>query len=275
MANPKSGYFESGLPYNRFGHGPTKLVVFQGMQFENRPLTGLPLRFLRNLYKPLEDDYTLYLAMRRPGLPEGYSLRDMSEDYAAMIKEELGGPADIIGLSIGGLIAQHFAAEHPDLIRRLVIHSSAHRLSDEARDLHARVGTLAREARWRAAYAAVFDVMSPRHGLMRHIAKAVVQLASPFGGLLLGKPADPSDMLVTYEASNEHEFKDRLAEIKACTLVLAGDRDPFYTTTSFRETAEGIPNAKLILYRGIGHPASGTRFVRDLLSFLKVGAGVK
>ena len=273
MANAKSGYFQSGLPYHRFGHGSARLVVFQGMQFENRTLTGLPLWFLRRLYKPLEHDYTLYLTMRRPGLPGGYSLRDMSDDYAAMIRAEFGGPVDIIGLSTGGLIAQHFAVEHPDLIRSLVIHSSAHRLGDEARDLHVRVGNLAREGQWTAAYAAVFDSMSPRHGMMRHVAKAAVRLASPFGGLLLGKPVDPSDMLVTYEASNKHDFKDRLAEIKARTLVVAGDNDPFYTTTSFRETAEGIPNAKLILYRGIGHPASGKRFVQDVLSFLKEGTG--
>ena len=82
-------------------------------------------------------------------------------------------------------------------------------------------------------------------------------------------------MIATYEASNKHESRDRLAEIKARTLVVAGDNDPFYTTASFRETAEGIPNAKLILYQGVGHPASGKRFVHDVLSFLKEGAGEK
>jgi pimeloyl-ACP methyl ester carboxylesterase len=268
MAYVKSGYFESGLPYNRFGHGSARLVVFQGMQFENRPLTGLPVWFLRHLYKPLEVDYTMYLTMRKPGLPGGYSLRNMADDYAVMIRRELGGPVDVIGLSTGGLIAQHFAAEHPELLRRLVIHSSAHRLADEARDLHVRVSHLVRGNQWTAAYAAVFDFMSPRRGMMRHAAKVAVWLASPFGGLLLGKPADPSDMLVTYDASNEHDFEDRLAEIEAPTLVVAGDRDPFYTLNSIRETAEGIPDARLILYEGVGHPASGKRFAQDVLSFL-------
>jgi hypothetical protein len=37
----------------------------------------------------------------------------------------------------------------------------------------------------------------------------------------------------------------------------------------FRETAEGIPNARLIVYPGMGHPASGKQFGRDVLAFLE------
>jgi pimeloyl-ACP methyl ester carboxylesterase len=268
LTSARSGHTRSGLPYNRFGKGPGTLVVFQGMQFENRPLSGLPARLFRNLYRRLEARYTLYLLTRRPGLPEGYSLRDMSNDCAATIREELDGPVDVVGLSTGGLIAQHFAADHPDLVRRLVLHSSAHRLSDDARRLQERVRELALERRWRAAYATVFAAMAPRRGVMGRAAKVTAWLAAPFGGLLLGRPSDPSDLAVTYAASNAHEFADRLARIQAPTLVVGGARDPFYTPASFRETAEGIPNARLILYERMGHPASGRRFARDLLEFL-------
>jgi pimeloyl-ACP methyl ester carboxylesterase len=107
---------------------------------------------------------------------------------------------------------------------------------------------------------------------MRRAAKVTGWLASPFGGLLLGKPTDPTDLLVTYAASNEHDFSGRLSEIKAPTLVVAGDQDPFYPKTFIRETAEGIPNAELVLYEGVGHPASGKRFGPDVLSFLKEAA---
>ena len=57
----------------------------------------------------------------------GYTFNDMAADYAAMIREEFGGPMDVIGVSTGGSIVQHLAADHPDVVRRLVIHSSAHR----------------------------------------------------------------------------------------------------------------------------------------------------
>ena len=50
--------------------------------------------------------------------------------------------------------------------------------------------------------------------------------------------------------------------------MIAGDQDPVYSETLFRETAEGIPNAKLILYAGKGHAPVGKQFERDVLDFL-------
>jgi TAP-like protein len=86
--------------------------------------------------------------------------------------------------------------------------------------------------------------------------------------LALILPKDLSDLVNTIEAEDKHHFKDRLPEITAPTLVVAGDKDPFYSETLFRETAEGIPKARLILYQGMGHPASGKHFRQDVLAFL-------
>jgi pimeloyl-ACP methyl ester carboxylesterase len=268
-----AGYFRSNLPYNRFGHGPRNLVVFQGLLFENKPLAGLMLGISSGMYTFLDQDYTTYMVTRKPGLPDGYTLQNMSDDYAAMIQEEFGGPIDVIGLSTGGSIALHFAADHPDLVRRLVIHSSAYILGDAAKTFQMHLGHLARQRQWRAAYAALFGFIAPRSGVMKYAAKPLVWLGALLGGMILGAPEDPSDLVVTIEAEDKHDFKDRLAEIRAPTLVVGGDDDPFYAERLFRETAEGIPNARLILYQGMGHPASGKQFSRDVLTFLKAGTG--
>jgi len=91
------------------------------------------------------------------------------------------------------------------------------------------------------------------------------------GGILFGAPEDTSDLVTTVDAEEKHNFKDRLKQITAPTLVIAGDKDPFYTEALFHETAEGIPNARLFLYNNMGHPAFGKQFHRDVLSFLKDG----
>lgn len=266
-----AGYFRSGLPYNQFGQGPRIVVVFQGLLFENKPLTGLSGSFMTRIYRFLKAEHRTYIVNRKPGLPDGYSMQNMADDYAEMIREEFGGPVDVIGVSTGGSIAQHFAADHPDLVRRLVIHSSAFTLSDEAKSVQMRVGHLARQHQWRAAYATMMGLSLPRSGVMRYLAKPLIWLVSLFGGMFFGAPEDPSDLVITIEAEDKHDFKDRLTQITAPTLVVAGDKDPFYTETLFRETAEGIPNARLILYEGMGHPASGKQFSRDVLTFLKEG----
>jgi pimeloyl-ACP methyl ester carboxylesterase len=193
----------------------------------------------------------------------------MADDYAAMIREEFGGPVDLIGVSTGGSIVQHFAADHPDLVRRLVIHSSAYVLSDEARGLQMRLAELARDRRWVEAYALMIGCVLPGTGLMKHLSRPLVWLGSRLASM--SAPRDPTDLVVTVEAEDAHDFRERLAEITAPTLVVAGDRDPFYTEALFRETAQGIPDARLILYPGMGHPASGEQFRRDVLAFLTEG----
>ena len=84
-------------------------------------------------------------------------------------------------------------------------------------------------------------------------------------------PDDPSDLVVTIEAEDKHDFRDRLGEIVAPTLVITGARDPFYTEESLRETARGIPNARLVLYPDKGHAPTGKQFRQDVLAFLTSG----
>ena len=263
-SNDTAGYFRSGLPYSRSGSGPRILVIFEGLGFENKPM---PRRMAAGFYGFLEEDYTTYRVARKPGLPSGYSMHDMSEDYAAMIREEFAGPVDVIGVSTGGSIAQHLAADHPELVRKLVLHSTAHTLNKTGKEVQRRVGELAQEGHRREASTTMLSVILPPTGIKRYIGRLAVWIAGFMLALLM--PKNLSDLVITIEAEDRHQFKDRLSEITAPTLVVAGDKDPFYSATLFRETAEGIPHARLILYPGMGHPASGKQFRQDVLTFLK------
>jgi pimeloyl-ACP methyl ester carboxylesterase len=260
---PTAGYFRSGLPYHRSGRGPRTLVIFEGLGFENKPM---PSRMATRFYGFLEEDYTIYRVARKPGLPSGYSMQNMSDDYAAMIREEFGSPVDVIGVSTGGSIAQHFAADHPDLVRRLVLHSTAHTLGESGREVQWRIGELVRQGHRREAYSTMLGLILPAAGIKRYIGRLPVWIAGFMLAIIL--PKNLSDVAITIEAEDRHNFKDRLSEITAPTLVVAGDQDPFYSETLFRETAEGIPHARLILYQGMGHPASGKHFSQDVLAFL-------
>ena len=259
MRQANAGYFRSGLPYNRFGYGPRPLVIFQGLMFENKPHSGP----VTQMYNFLGEDYTGYSVLRKPGMAHGHTMRDMADDYAEMIREEFGGPLDVLGVSTGGSIVQQFAADHPDLTRKLVIHSSAYTLCAAAKILQMEIGRLAGQRRWRTAWATLLRFTlppGPLAGLQTWLASLLLSLFPP---------KDPSDLMITIEAEDQFNFKTRLAEITAPTLVVAGERDPFYSAALLRETAVGIPNARLILYPGMGHPASGKQFERDVLGFLR------
>jgi len=209
-----------------------------------------------------ENSYKIYIVNRRPGLPPGYSLRDMSDDYAVMIKNELGGVADIIGVSTGGSIAQHFAIDHPDLVRRLVLVMTGFRLTEEAKELQRKVADLARKGNRRAA-SALLGTAIIRRGIAKHVFKWFMWLLGP-----LSIPTDPSDGIVEIEAEDRHDLSDHLDKIKADTLVIGGEEDFFYPV---RETAGKIPNARLVMYPKLGHNAMFARsrqFGEEIRSFL-------
>lgn len=258
------GYLPTGQAYNRFGRGARSLVIFQGLWFENKPLSRGPL----SQYTFLGEEFTVLSALRRRGLPPGITLAGMADDYAAMIRAEFGGPVDIIGVSTGGSIALPFAADHPDLVRRLVLHSAAYRLSDHGRQFQREVAELARAGRWHETNRRTMDMMLPRRGVVGALRRPLGNVAAAVM-TALDRPEDAHDFLVTVAAEDAFDFKARLSEIAAPTLVIAGTDDPYYSPALFRETAAGIPHARLILYEGRGHGPGGKQFGRDVLAFLR------
>jgi pimeloyl-ACP methyl ester carboxylesterase len=208
--------------------------------------------------KKLVHDFTVYYIRRRPGLPEGYSLKDMSDDYAVMVEDEIGGPVDIMGISTGGTIAQHFAADHPGLVNRLVLAMAGYRMTEKGKKLLWEIAELGQQGKWRTAAALMSTSMSS--GCL------IKLLFWLMGKSSFGSPDSPSDGIIEIKAEVSYNFKKRLAEIKSPTLVIGGDKDFFYP---IRETAEGIHGAKLILYEGAGHSAMmKRRFGEDILGFL-------
>ncbi|MCJ7575872.1 MAG: alpha/beta hydrolase [Dehalococcoidia bacterium] len=244
-----TGYSTNGLPYACFGNGTRNLVVFDGLDFRHKPPSGIMLRMSTGYLSGLTIDYRIYFVSRRPGLPLGYSLKDMSDDYAVMIKNELGG-ADIIGVSTGGAIAQYFAIDHPDLVRRLVLVMTGCRQTEQGKELLRKVADLARKRKRRAAYSLLGTAII-RKGIARHVFKWFMWLLGP-----LYIPADPSDGIVEIEADDRYDLSDQLNRIKADTLVIGGEEDFFY---AIRETAGRIPNARLVLYPDLGHNAMFAR----------------
>ncbi|MBN1190065.1 MAG: alpha/beta hydrolase [Dehalococcoidales bacterium] len=261
MGKIKTGYSQNGLPYVRFGNGYPILVIFDGLDFSHKLDSGIILRIRLSRFNHLGRKFTVYLAGRKPGLPVGYTIQQMADDYATMIIKDIQQPVDILGISTGGAIAQYFAVYYPDLVKRLVLVSTGYSLSDKGRQIQRQFGNLVKEGKWRAASTLITGVVST--GIAKHVIFLLIYL---FGKIMLNVPANTSDGLIEIEAEDIHNFKDRLADIKAPTLVIGGEKDYFYPIA---ETAAGIPKAKLITYKGAGHDAQfRSRFSRDILAFL-------
>jgi pimeloyl-ACP methyl ester carboxylesterase len=252
------------LPHARIAGGPSTLMVLEGLSLEHKAPSGRALRLLRWAYRRYTRDYTIYQVARRQGVPAGSSTRDMADDYARWMRGRFDGPVDVIGFSSGGEIAQYLAADHGELVRRLVLSDTGWRLGEDAK-------ALLRSARDKAAQGRAAEAQADiaNHMDFGRVGQALVRL---LGRRLIKEPDDASDYIATIEADLAHDATDALPRILAATLVIAGSRDFFFPDPIVRETAERIPQATLRLYEGVGHAVGKTRkrrFEDDVLTFLR------
>lgn len=265
--NVETGFFEDGLPYARIGNKPNILVNIEALSFKNEPPSGFALKQFIKGSSTFTDEYSVYLISRKQNLPKDYLFDKMADDYAKLIRREFKGPVDVMGVSTGGQIAQYLAADHPDVIRKLVIISAAYRLSEKGVEIERKSEEYFMQQKYGKAFAAILDFIF-NSKFMRSIAKFFTRL---IGKKIIGKIEYPNDFLNEIRGDREMNFNDRLSEIKVPTLVMSGELDIGYTADDVRMTAEGIPNAKLILYKGYGHGlimANRKQLQKDILEFL-------
>lgn len=237
----KSGRLLDEFPFVRLGDKERTLIIFPWISDALEDISINPWR-VEWLCRSLADEYTVYIIGRKPGLPAGYTTCDAAADYARVF-ESVIGPASIMGISMGGLIAQHFAADFPQYVQSLVIGCAAYRVGEKK--LVQYWETLASENRWRKLYQNMATVSFS--GLYRYL----------FGAMQLftKKPVSLSDFIVSVNACLQHNAFDRLKVIGARTLVIGGLLDRLFPEPLLSETARLIPNATLHLMKGVGHAA--------------------
>jgi pimeloyl-ACP methyl ester carboxylesterase len=263
----RTGISANGLPYACIGDRPEKLIIFNGLTLCNRAPRGLALKALAWGFKQYAARYTVYLVNRKTGLPTGCSAKDMADDYADMIQRDIGEAVHIMGFSSGGSTALHFAADHPEWTKKLVVAIAAYRLSESGRATCWRWRDLGREERRRELYA---DMGATLAGVTKRASflRMIFGLLGPF---LLGSPKSLEDFVVTLEADLNLDLADKLSRIDAPTLVIGGTEDHFYSDADIRHTADTIPDARLKLFEGEGHSLIKTRkrdFDKEVLAFL-------
>jgi pimeloyl-ACP methyl ester carboxylesterase len=255
------GLLGDGLPFVRLGNGRRTMAIFPGLADAAWDVTSRKWDFASQ-FSRLADTFTLYIVSRRRGLFHGYTTRDMAADYARAFESRIGS-AIVMGISLGGYVAQHFAADYPDYVEQLVIASAAYRVSEEGRRTPEKWLALAKENRWREFYRDIARVTMQEYR----------QTFSRFLAPLVRTPeCNPTDFLVSLEACLAHNSAESLPRIQAPTLLIGGTKDMFFPPSLLQETAQCIPNATLQYIDGAGHSAYALRraeFEDAVMEFLE------
>jgi pimeloyl-ACP methyl ester carboxylesterase len=184
---------------------------------------------------------------------------------AARWIERVDERAHVVGLSFGGMVAQHLALAHPVLVKSLVLAdtSPAFGLDGETTPedwTEARLAPLrAGETPATIAEGVLRSIMAPdAHGLEE--ATAAMSRISPLA------LEDAVRCLTT------HDVRDRLHEIDVPTLVVVGEHDRETPPSYSEHLAASIPGARLVVVPGAGHLTPTERpdaFDAELVAFLR------
>jgi 3-oxoadipate enol-lactonase len=164
---------------------------------------------------------------------------------AIALLDDLGlRSVDVIGNSVGGIVAQLLAAEHPARVRRLVLIGTGASLGGRTTDFSALVG------RW-------IEHPEDRTLLAARLVDALVERALPepdrerFVAQVLA--ADPEFIAAVLVAARGTDLRPRLGSIVAPTLVIRGEHDSARTPDHVAELVAGIPDARSAELAGLGH----------------------
>lgn len=204
--------------------------------------------------------------------------------HAAALAEAFPRRAvDVLGMSTGGSLALQLAADHPEAVRRLVLVSAAAQLGAAARaDQRALAQRIAAGER-RAALARFLGDMVPgppptARGTRAALHERLAALARPplaAAGWALGPLMWPAagamrELVALIEAEDTYDLRERLHDVRAPTLVVAGGRDPYYDAGAFEQVARGVRDGRLVRFARRGHVtvALDPRFAPTVAAFL-------
>ncbi len=270
MKKRKAGFgvFSNGIPYGKWGSGKKTMLVFQGGPGNAIP-QGMGFRFFASGFNPFINDYTVYFATRKTGMPEGHTTIDMADDYAAVIKDDFEGHVEVVlGLSFGGMIGQHFAAKYGDLADYIILAVAGYALHEQGVELDTRFATLQSEGKDREAFTFIMGTLHPP-GFKRFSTLMMIRLFMGF--MKMEKhPEFSRDVLIEAQAEKEHDGRESLKKITKPVLLIGGTSDYYFPEDIYRETARLIPNCTLRLYEGKGHMEAidDRRFVDDIRAFI-------
>jgi pimeloyl-ACP methyl ester carboxylesterase len=249
---------------------PTQFVEAKGIRFAYRRFgkpSGVPLLFNQHFrgtmdyWDPAATDGLAgnreVILFNNAGVSSSsakvpMSFQEMGANAIAFIRALGLTKVDVLGLSIGGMVAQEIAVQAPDLVRRLILVGTGPRGADMSTSRSAEI------------FAGAYD--PPEHlWLAVHFSPSPSSRAAGLAFLkrkLLRKDRDPEvseeagaaqrEAIGKYIAPAESVL-DYLKEIRQPTLIVQGSNDVIIPTVNSYLLQQNLPNAQLILYPDANH----------------------
>ena len=245
MKNGKVSIGDTDMYYVSFGNGKKNLTVLPGLSDGLATVKGKAL-LLAPPYKRFSKEYTVYMFSRKNEMPKSYSIRQMAEDQAAVLKTLGIEKTTVLGVSQGGMIAQYLAIDHPETVEKLILAVTAPYANDTAKSAVASWIEMAEKG----DHAALMADTAERTYSKAYLDKNRKMLSLAAG---LTKPASYERFYRNAEAILSFDARPDLPKINCPTLIIAGSDDKTVGNEAPYELKRAITGSELYIYEGLGH----------------------
>ncbi len=204
---------------------------------------------------------------------EPYSIRDMADDTAGLMNHLEIDRAHVLGVSMGGMIAQELAIKYPEKINKLILGCTFAKKAEP--------GGISTELAKKLGYEGDYSYSDLLSLPVKDIILALAELAFnrkinrffllPVMKFWINK-MDISGISNQIEAIWQHDTLERLKFIKSHVLVITGSDDRVINPLSSEVIAEQIPASRLVKYAGGSHAffvEMRKRFNKEVIAFFK------
>jgi 3-oxoadipate enol-lactonase len=239
-ANGQDHYFEV------HGEGPP-LVLVMGIGYDARLWTLAQVPALSQTFQVVIFDNRDVGRSSKAAAP--YTIADMADDVAALMDALAIERAHLLGLSMGGMIAQEFALRHPDRLQRLVLSGCGAAPARVAFDPIRTWNWVKANDKGGEVFACQQFTWLFSTAFLRN-REAVEQTINVLTSN--PNPVGPEAYNRQAQAYLRYDALDRLADVKSPTLVIVGDQDLLTPPWICREIADRIPRCQFEIIKGDG-----------------------
>lgn len=244
-----------------FGKGKRWVIMLPGVG-DGLTTTEGKAAFFALSYPDLRRNFRVLMLSRRIPLPEKFSTEQMADDVLSVM-DKLGiEKASFIGVSMGGMIAQHFGAKYPERTEKIVLAVTAAKKTDEMDVIH----------EW-LSFAEKGDGVSLMRSSVKNMYSEKYYKKNGWLCEITGRfipKKNYSRFKILCDACLEHDASSVLKNIKAPVLIIGGGKDSTVGGGASVFLSKNIPGAKLLMYKNLGHGLydEASDFIERICDFL-------
>ena len=233
------------IRYIHFGKvNGRKLVILPGLSLKS--VMGSAEAIVQ-AYSLLARDHDIYLFDHVTDEPEGYTVRQMADDTCEVFRKLKIEKANIMGVSMGGMVAQCIAIAHPEHVGSLILCSTASRIDPDNSQLLEKWKSLAIEKDVPSLMESFGDnVYTPSF----YKAYKDIIIASGNGTT----DSDLNNFIISVEAVSSFDVYDQLDSIRCPVFVIGAQLDKVTGVKASKDIAEKL-DCRLYIYEDYGHAA--------------------